>query len=87
MPETEEQYKPGSLGMFEFTPEDLKANQRGYLTDRQRGWLHGTARGIGLAQRMTVCGAAPWRPGSRPAAAPRWICPALSPIPMCRCLL
>jgi len=34
------------LSIFEFTPEDLKANQGGYLTDKQRGWLQGTARGI-----------------------------------------
>jgi hypothetical protein len=39
-------YKPGSLGIFEFTPEDLRANQRGQLTDGQRGWLQSTARGI-----------------------------------------
>jgi hypothetical protein len=45
-PEAGEEYKPGSLSIFEFTPEDLKANQRGYLTDKQRGWLQGTARGI-----------------------------------------
>ena len=37
---------PGALGIFEFTPEDLRANQRGTLTDKQRGWLRGTARGI-----------------------------------------
>ena len=30
----------GSLAIFEFTPEDLQANQRGYLTDRPRSWLH-----------------------------------------------
>jgi hypothetical protein len=45
-PESVEEYQPGSLSIFEFTPEDLKANQRGYLTDKQRGWLQGTARGI-----------------------------------------
>jgi hypothetical protein len=45
-PDAAQQYKPGSLSIFEFTPDDLKANQRGYLTDRQRGWLQGTARGI-----------------------------------------
>lgn len=41
-----EEFNVGSLSIFEFTPEDLKANQRGYLTDKQRGWLQGTARGI-----------------------------------------
>jgi hypothetical protein len=45
-PEAGEEYKPGSLAIFEFTPEDLRANQRGYLTDTQRGWLQSTARGI-----------------------------------------
>jgi hypothetical protein len=44
--EQADEYKPGSLGIFEFTAEDLKANQRGYLTDSQRGWLQSTARGI-----------------------------------------
>ena len=44
--ESGDDYRPGSLSIFEFTPEDLRANQRGYLTDRQRGWLHSTARGI-----------------------------------------
>jgi hypothetical protein len=41
-----DEYKPGSLSIFEFAPEDLRANQRGYLTDKQRGWLQSTARGI-----------------------------------------
>lgn len=45
-PEPGEEFNAGSLSVFEFTPEDLKANQRGYLTDKQRGWLQGTARGI-----------------------------------------
>ena len=45
-PEAGDEYKPGSLSIFEFTPEDLKMNQRGSLTDKQRGWLRGTARGI-----------------------------------------
>ena len=45
-PDAAHQYQPGSLSIFEFTPDDFKANQRGYLTDRQRGWLQGMARGI-----------------------------------------
>lgn len=44
--DSSEAYKPGSLAIFEFTAEDLKANQRGFLTDKQRGWLQSTARGI-----------------------------------------
>jgi hypothetical protein len=39
-------FSAGGLAIFEFTAEDLRANERGYLTDRQRGWLSGTARGI-----------------------------------------
>jgi hypothetical protein len=42
----EAEYRPGSLVIFEFTPDDLRANQRGYLTDGQRAWLRSTARGI-----------------------------------------
>ena len=45
-PEKEEEFSTARLSIFEFTPEDLRANQRGYLTDRQRGWLAGTAQGI-----------------------------------------
>jgi len=45
-PEAGEEYKPGSLAIFDFTPDDLGANQRGYLTDKQRGMLRSTARGI-----------------------------------------
>lgn len=41
-----EEYQPGSLSIYDFTPADLRANQRGYLTDSQRGWLQSTARGI-----------------------------------------
>ena len=41
-----EEFKAGSLGIFEFTTEDLRANQRGQLSDRQRGWLRSTGRGI-----------------------------------------
>jgi hypothetical protein len=33
-------------GVFDFTPEDLKANQQGFISERQRGYLHSTARGI-----------------------------------------
>jgi len=44
--ESPEEFKAGSLGIFEFTTEDLRANQRGQLSDRQRGWLHSTRRGI-----------------------------------------
>jgi hypothetical protein len=44
--ESGEDYKPGSLAIFEFTPEDLRANRSGRLTDQQRGWLQSTARGI-----------------------------------------
>lgn len=42
----EEEYPTPNLSVFEFTAEDLRANQRGYLSDRQRGWLQSTARGI-----------------------------------------
>jgi hypothetical protein len=45
-PDSGEEYQPGSLSIYEFTPADLRANQRGYLTDGQRGWLQSTARGI-----------------------------------------
>ena len=45
-PEVGDEYKPGSLAIFEFTPQDLQVNRNGRFTDRQRGWLHGTARGI-----------------------------------------
>jgi len=45
-PDPGEEYKPGSLAIFEFTPDDLRSNQRGYLTDRQREWLRNTGRGI-----------------------------------------
>ena len=31
--------------MFEFNPEDLKFNQQGKLSQRQREWLKGVARG------------------------------------------
>jgi hypothetical protein len=54
-----EEYSPGSVAIFELTPEDLRANQRGYLTDRQRGWLQGTARGI----RGCSMASAPIAPG------------------------
>jgi hypothetical protein len=45
-PEAEEQFSTASLSIFEFTPDDLRSNQRGYLTDRQRGWLRSTGQGI-----------------------------------------
>lgn len=32
--------------MFDFTEEDLKSNQRGHVSPRQREWLQMTARGI-----------------------------------------
>lgn len=41
-----EEYQPGSLSIYDFTPADLRANRHGYLTDGQRGWLQSTARGI-----------------------------------------
>jgi hypothetical protein len=44
--ESREEFKAGSLGIFEFTAEDLRANQRGQLSDQQRGWLRRTGRGI-----------------------------------------
>lgn len=44
--ESGEEHKTGSLAIFEFTPENLRANQHGYLTDKQRGLLRSTARGI-----------------------------------------
>jgi hypothetical protein len=33
-------------GIFEFTTEDLRANRRGYISQRQRAWLQGSARGV-----------------------------------------
>ena len=45
-PDPGEESPTPNLSIFEFTPEELKANQRGLLTDKQRGWLQGTARGI-----------------------------------------
>lgn len=29
-PDAAQQYQPGSLSIFEFTPEDVKANQHGH---------------------------------------------------------
>src|SRR5688572_24732105 len=34
------------MNLFDFTEEDLKLNQRGYVSPRQREWLNMTARGI-----------------------------------------
>lgn len=44
--ESQPEFKAGSLGIFEFTAEDLRANERGQLTDRQRGWLRQMGQGI-----------------------------------------
>ena len=44
--ESQAEFKAGSLGIFEFSTEDLRANERGQLSDRQRGWLRSTGRGI-----------------------------------------
>ena len=34
------------MNLFDFTEEDLKLNQRGYVSPRQREWLNMTAHGI-----------------------------------------
>jgi|GEM_PF-5693407 hypothetical protein len=34
------------MNIFDFTEEDLKSNQRGHISPRQREWLNMTARGI-----------------------------------------
>ena len=34
------------MTLFDFTEEDLKSHQRGYVSPRQREWLNMTARGI-----------------------------------------
>ena len=34
------------MNIFDFTEEDLKSNQRGLVSPRQREWLNMTARGI-----------------------------------------
>jgi hypothetical protein len=41
-----EGFQSPSLGIFEFTQDDLRANQRGLITARQRAWLQGLAGGI-----------------------------------------
>ena len=41
-----EEFPTPNPSIFDFTPEDLKANQRGFISERQRAYLHGTARGI-----------------------------------------
>lgn len=42
----DEPFQPPILSIFEFTPQDLRSNERGYITDRQRAWLRSNARGI-----------------------------------------
>jgi len=34
------------LSIFDFTPADLKSNQRGFISERQRAYLQGMAAGI-----------------------------------------
>jgi hypothetical protein len=46
VPEIQDEFKAGSLGIFEFTAEDLRTNERGQMTPRQQGWLRSMGRGI-----------------------------------------
>ena len=42
------------MNLFDFTEEDLKLNQRGQVSARQREWLNMTARGIRSLSGMNV---------------------------------
>lgn len=42
------------MNLFEFIEEDLKLNQRGQVSPRQREWLNNTARGIRSMSGMNV---------------------------------
>ncbi len=41
-----EEFRTSSLSLFDFTPEDLRLNRGGYLSQRQRSRLQSTAGGI-----------------------------------------
>lgn len=45
-PESTAEVQVGNLGIFDFTPADLKSNQHGFVSERQRLWLQGMAAGI-----------------------------------------
>jgi hypothetical protein len=45
-PDASEEYPTPNPGIFDFTPEDLRANQHGFISERQRAYLQSTARGI-----------------------------------------
>ena len=40
-----------NLTGFDFTEEDLRSNQRGFITPRQKKWVEGMAEGIRHSQR------------------------------------
>ncbi|HET9905203.1 MAG TPA: hypothetical protein VFQ23_01140 [Anaerolineales bacterium] len=42
------------MNLFDFTHEDLKLNQRGKVSPRQREWLNNTARGIRSMSGMNI---------------------------------
>ena len=42
------------MNLFDFTKEELKLNQRGQISPRQREWLNMTARGIRSSSWTTV---------------------------------
>jgi hypothetical protein len=45
-PDPSAEFPTPNLSIFDFTPEDLKLNRGGYISQRQRAWLQRTAGGI-----------------------------------------